>query len=392
MQLKFTLLLLCLLVPMGRLNDHYPKDSEKIKRYLVPDSKKTVTQKKFSTFISDYKIIQLETLPSCLIGRISKIQHYRDNFYILNSARPGSILVFNNSGKFLRSIGHSGKGPGEYVKLVDFAIDAGGNIFLLCETKKIIELDSSLKLKREFRISGIEGVFTIHRIIVCKDYIAFTGQGKPEVDLGIADLNGHLKRFLSTEPIMGLHFVDRFSYLADSVLIFNKRFNDTIFTVSAGTIKPRHIIDFMAWNITEKEFQDAPVNPKRTLDKLINHNYRQIADYEESKTMIMSRILTRDGGDDHGNLFLINKKTDDQLFCPIIGGNDFFNMAFSIPVGNAYPGEYLVTYYQSFNLLDQYKTLISAKGKQKVKMDYPVLDSICLVIKEDANPILFLFK
>lgn len=75
-----------------------------------------------SSFIEDtVVVIKLETLDDCLISDINKIEFTEDHIFIKDNTNP-TIFQFDKNGKFIKSIGQEGQGPGEYVKLGDFTV------------------------------------------------------------------------------------------------------------------------------------------------------------------------------------------------------------------------------------------------------------------------------
>jgi hypothetical protein len=68
-----------------------------------------------------------------LIGNISRILFFENNIYI-HDEMTNRIVAFSMKGKYLFHIDQKGKGPGEYLKLSDFAIDeAKRNILIFDE-------------------------------------------------------------------------------------------------------------------------------------------------------------------------------------------------------------------------------------------------------------------
>jgi len=92
-----------------------------------------------SLFEARYDVVPLETNVESLISQIGRISIYGNNFYVLDRS-SGSVLIFDEQGKFLKKISHIGRGPGEYTSLTDFGIDTkNNNIVLYCDRpKKII--------------------------------------------------------------------------------------------------------------------------------------------------------------------------------------------------------------------------------------------------------------
>lgn len=80
----------------------------------------------------------LESGDGSLIGTIDKIQTFDNNILILDSRMSRSIFVFDAQGNFIRRIGNIGKGPGEFVRPVDFTIDDKGFIYIIDADKQNI--------------------------------------------------------------------------------------------------------------------------------------------------------------------------------------------------------------------------------------------------------------
>lgn len=59
------------------------------------------------------EIIPLETTEECLISKINRIEFYQDKIFVSDKANA-KIFVFTSEGKYLKSIGTQGGGPGEY--------------------------------------------------------------------------------------------------------------------------------------------------------------------------------------------------------------------------------------------------------------------------------------
>lgn len=75
-----------------------------------------------SDLFSRARTIILETKPESIIGTVSEIQVFDGKFYIRDMVGR-SLLIFDLNGKFIRKIGSFGRGPGEYIMLLDFTID-----------------------------------------------------------------------------------------------------------------------------------------------------------------------------------------------------------------------------------------------------------------------------
>jgi len=67
------------------------------------------------------KIIPLETTDSSVLGKITKIQKYEDNWYVFDFLHNRSIMCFSKNGEYSFSVSR-GKGPGEIITPSDFYV------------------------------------------------------------------------------------------------------------------------------------------------------------------------------------------------------------------------------------------------------------------------------
>ena len=96
-------------------------------KYLIDDTiinldKIEEREIRTSDLFKNVRSIILETKAECVIANISEIQFFDNEFYLLDMI-GSSIFVFDANGNFNRRIGRVGRGPGEYIRPVDFTID-----------------------------------------------------------------------------------------------------------------------------------------------------------------------------------------------------------------------------------------------------------------------------
>ena len=84
-------------------------------------------------------VFKPETTDASLISRICRVWHYKSCVYILDSSYQ--LLVFSETGKYLWKLDKRGSGPGEYSRLMDFAIDPTHDQLLLLCYDKILRYD-----------------------------------------------------------------------------------------------------------------------------------------------------------------------------------------------------------------------------------------------------------
>lgn len=98
---------------------------------IPPDINKTSLD--LDRIIDSAYYVKLETKPDCLIGSIDKILFFNDKILIIENLQRMSVLMFTDSGRFVKKIGTEGRGPGEYTSLRDVALDT--------KNKRIVFLD-----------------------------------------------------------------------------------------------------------------------------------------------------------------------------------------------------------------------------------------------------------
>jgi hypothetical protein len=86
-----------------------------------------------SNFFKKVNTIILEDNDYAIIGQISSIQVFENYIFVLDRLSAKKLFIFDKTGKYIRQIGSLGQGPGEYLSIHDFCIDA--------ENKEIYLLD-----------------------------------------------------------------------------------------------------------------------------------------------------------------------------------------------------------------------------------------------------------
>lgn len=71
---------------------------------------------KISNFVDSVQFIELETTEQCIVGQISKV-FFLDSIILAVDSKAGTLLFFDNQGKYLHTIDKRGKGPGEYTRI-----------------------------------------------------------------------------------------------------------------------------------------------------------------------------------------------------------------------------------------------------------------------------------
>lgn len=111
-----------------------------------------------STLGSQLEYIPLETDPACLIKSVSNSFVSDSSIYVSDGSR---LLLFGRDGKFLRQIGSSGKGPGEYSRITDFIIDKDNREIFILSSRVVLVYDFNGQFKRDFKIDFLSTQFIL---------------------------------------------------------------------------------------------------------------------------------------------------------------------------------------------------------------------------------------
>lgn len=87
----------------------------------------------------------------------NKIFEYNDTTLMVLDIINVRINFITNKGKFIRSIGGKGSGPGEFISISDFTFDGKGNIYVLdTYDNKVGMFSNEGKFKKNFRLSFVQ--------------------------------------------------------------------------------------------------------------------------------------------------------------------------------------------------------------------------------------------
>lgn len=238
------IIILCVLYSCGKnKNSSQNQDCNTINEIVI--SNESSNEIKASSFIENYKIIQLATSSDNLIFQISKVQYFNEKIYILD--KPGNcIYIFNKDGSFLKKLNKAGLGPGEYIQITDFYIDEDNLLHVMDFTQNVI-----LRYNDDFEyINKIN--FTSHGskfIYYNNVYWSYNEPifKKPDYQFSSFTKSGKvLSNFLARNSI-------KHDYVWSGVNTFalngvdnylSPPYNDTIYSIKNNSIKPEFVINF----------------------------------------------------------------------------------------------------------------------------------------------------
>lgn len=206
---------------------------------------KSDTEIKASSFIDDFKIIQLSTNDDNLIFQISKIQYLNKKIYIHDL--PGNcIYIFNDDGTFSNKLDRQGAGPGEYMQIFDFYIDEDNLLILDYTQQAILRYDEDLEFinKIYFKSHGSKLIAHNNSFLI---YNEPSGKDPDYQFTLLSEKGDRLKEFLPRNSTNHKYIWAQANVFAlnNDEKYFSPRYSDTIYSISTdSSITPEFIVDF----------------------------------------------------------------------------------------------------------------------------------------------------
>ena len=252
---------------------------------------------KLSQIFNKAQIVFLDSCSEALIGNIDQMAMTDTYIFILDKRVAKRILMFNKQGKFIRTIGSSGSGKGEYFSPTDFALDK--------KQKQIFVLDRQTRRIHQFNyttgkhISSIDIPHMSNHLLYNSNtlYMDCPQKGKTHLIWEVST-NGKETSYLLSPQI---HNKGWDSALANQDGIFLSKyanvpklthlFMDTVFCIENHKIYPYLVLqskDMMA----EKDLKNLNIdeNPMQLIDLFQKDKYFNMQTYMEKENFIFFQM------------------------------------------------------------------------------------------------------
>lgn len=227
---------------------------EQINEILIDPEKVEASLDLSCIFTDKIDIIPLEVTEECLISEIKRLEYYKNKIFISDGANA-RIFVFNIQGKFLKSIGRQGMGPGEYSYMGDFSFKGDSIIIQDFWKNKYIAYDLSSEGYREIPCS------MHHLEIVSFSDTSYLVSNYNQSEYGYFNLyrfNLNNSAIISTEIPFEKKEIDKSSYglrryaskFEDTAMLIYP-LNDTIYTLTKNLVTPTYVIHFTSRKLPE---------------------------------------------------------------------------------------------------------------------------------------------
>lgn len=109
---------------------------------------------KFNELLNPISVIPLDNNLVCTYKWISKVLSFDGKLYVLGGMETDKLCVFNSDGSFVKQIGETGHGNGEFINAADFAIDETNKRIAILEAPykiHIYDLDGKHLFTKELK-------------------------------------------------------------------------------------------------------------------------------------------------------------------------------------------------------------------------------------------------
>ena len=214
-----------------------------------------------SEIADSIRYIPLETNNKCLIRGLkgSNIIRTKEYFFL---PWIDKLFQYTKDGKFIRTLGRKGGGPGEFNWIMQIDVDEKkGLVYMLTTTGKInIYSMETGKFIRAMKVPNIEvSEFAMLRV---QDTIAATfmrnNNGKRKERIYLSNLKGDTLKIFNRWDLFDLNSkyrwmissdIDRYMFHYKSHTCYKEYYNDTLFTITQETLEPRYIFQMGKYSL-----------------------------------------------------------------------------------------------------------------------------------------------
>lgn len=204
--------------------------------------------------IESMRLVSLATSDESIIDRISQVNQVGDRIFVLPFSKTKGILVFDNQGKFLYSIGKIGKGPGELTEMIgfSFSVDLKTVYLVSYDDKKICSYTIGGEFIRDFKLPTY--VCDLE-FLNSTEYIA-VNFGKYFFHLGTIDqtvVKDTMKWNSGVASVGGKLFFRG----SEGNYCYSTTMHDTLYSITKDQILQKYCFDFGSQSCSSTEYKDA---------------------------------------------------------------------------------------------------------------------------------------
>lgn len=327
---------------------------------------------------SKLEYIPLETDSACLIRRISDIS-VSDSFLFVSDYNR--LLLFNWDGKFIRQIGSSGRGPGEYLRVRDFDIDVDNEEVYILEGRKVLVYNFNGLFRRDFVLGfpSYEFVINENNDLVFLPINFAQATDEQEYSLYIMNKNG--KNITKIPKILkringGIAIPNSPLYIYTDILHFMEFGVDTLYSYENHVKKPHAILDAGSLKFPPDPMLDdvMKLNGKVWVDNILETNKSL---FIKTYSSLASLTPTYRVFDKSTSIITILK--DNGFINDIDGGISFWPE-------RIVDSDMMIGFADAFDIIRQYKN----RDMDNLKIRSNQLEDVIKNLTETSNPVIII--
>ncbi len=265
----------------------------------------------FTKLIESVEYVPLETDSTFFLESEPELYSNGEDYYIVNKRDYNlshGVYRYSSNGKFMNPIGSKGRGPGEYLKIVD--VQLKNDTILVFSNNKMIKYSKSGALISEFNLSSYGDAFICTEEGNILTYYGYGSLKSYRFSLETAGDTTLIEKYFDSEQnklfISNVPFAPIFSYNDDKLTVLDP-INPIVYIYEDNRLTPYLFFDFGKYDIS-KEYYNLN-NVYESIDYLENNNYAEIHRYLEGNNHKLVEIHLS-GKSDLGGLYygLCNKK------------------------------------------------------------------------------------
>ncbi len=333
------------------------------------------------------KYVPLQTSPESLLKRIDAIKIQNDIMYTFSN---GNVYVWSEKGKLIRKIGKQGRGPGEMLYLIDFALSPDGKKIAILDNyrERIFMFDKNGNLLESKKIDPRYATNLCwtqsNKFIFYSNYV--TKESK-KCTFFLTDSNWkNIKQLLPINPNeLGncIDSGDNFPTYGNRQYL-RKSLDDMIYELTPqDELVPRYRVTFDKGNIDTEKLKKYDHNCLGLASEMKKNKLRSIVGFNETEHYYIIRYTI--GEDVSTNIVLKNDHQQIRIqhrprnFDPIGG---FFTF---------YYGDYILMAVEPYKLKLNLRQMIPLAKKQ-LGESLPILEKIASEASDEDNPIILFLE
>ncbi|GAA6255850.1 6-bladed beta-propeller [Bacteroides sp. f07] len=337
-----------------------------------------------TSLFSNPHVFMLEQAEQSLIASIDHVIEHDSTYYILDK-RTNQVLFYTHNGRFMHAIKSVGNGPGEYVRLMDIALDpTSSQLVLLSYPSTLLYYD----LEGEYiKTIHLGNKTSFHSLVIDEKYIylskpTFYNDKLEETSITVVSKQHPDEKYDILEPLPEIapycHFRGR-TLMRGLTPLFTRKFDNHIYSLKGKEILPEIDINWGGY-----EFPESMKEHKFSCVELLKYCLGNKYIYEISNVVESERSILF--STNLPGIFILDKLTQD-----IVHYGKIMNVDYGILMPNYMfvesDNNRVFFVYPAYELVKMKENVKDAPEKRK---KYPEkLLSLLEQITEESNPVIF---